>query len=187
MTANLQITYRGFPAPQLAEERIREHVDRLERLHPRLIGCHVVAETGHRRQHKGKLYTVRIDLTFPGGELVANREHHDKHAHEDFFVALRDSFNAMEHQLRTYGDRQRGDVKAHETPPHGTVSKLFPDYGIVLAADGQEYYFHANSVVDSGFDALEVGAPVRFAIAEKEGEEGPQLSTVHPIGKHHLT
>lgn len=186
MTANLQTTYRGFEAPLLAEERIREHLDRLERLHPRLIGCHVVAETRHRRQHKGKLYSIRVDLSFPGGELIVNRDHHDKHAHEDFFVALRDSFNAAEHQLRTRADRQRGEVKAHEAPPHGTVNKLFPDYGFVLSADGQEYYFHANSVVGS-FDVLEVGAPVRFAIAEKEGEQGPQLSTVHPVGKHHPT
>jgi cold shock CspA family protein/ribosome-associated translation inhibitor RaiA len=186
MTANLQLTFRGFPAPLLAEERIRTRVERLEHIYPRITGCHVVAENAHRRHHKGKLYAFRIDLTVPGDELIVNREHHDKHAHEDFFVAMRDSFDAMEHQLRALAARQRGEVKAHETPPHGVVSRLLPDHGFISTSDGGEIYFHANSVADGKFAALGVGSEVRFAVAEKEGEKGPQASVVHAIGKHHL-
>lgn len=44
MTANLQITFRDFPPPLLAEERIREWVDRLGKLHPRITSCRIVAE-----------------------------------------------------------------------------------------------------------------------------------------------
>jgi cold shock CspA family protein len=48
-------------------------------------------------------------------------------------------------------------------------------------------YFHRNSVVDDAFDRLKVGSEVRLVIAESEGVEGAQASTVTPIGKHHIT
>lgn len=186
MTIDLQTTYRGFSPPLLANERIRKRVEKLQQLYPRIMSCHVVTEEAHRRHHKGKLYSVRIDVTLPGGEVVVNRDRHDRHSHEDFFVAMRDAFDALENQLRSYGERQRGDVKSHEVPPHGTVTKLFPDYGFIQSADGEEIYFHANSVVDGGFDKLETGVEVRFAVAEREGEKGPQATTVQPVGKHHV-
>ncbi len=107
MTAKVQVTFRDFSPPQLAEERIQERVDRLHKLHPRINSCRVVAETPHRHHHKGTLYLIRIDLTVPGSELVINRDHNDKHAHEDFFVAVRDAFNAMEHKLRSFTQRHR--------------------------------------------------------------------------------
>ncbi len=59
-------------------------------------------------------------------------------------------------------------------------------FGFIETADGQEVYFHRHSVADGDFDRLEVGSEVRVAIAERESERGPQASTVHPIGKHHL-
>ena len=36
------------------------------------------------------------------------------------------------------------------------------------------------------FDKLDVGHEVRLEIAEGESAEGPQASTVRPIGKHHI-
>ena len=36
------------------------------------------------------------------------------------------------------------------------------------------------------FGELEVGSEVRLVIAESEGVEGSQASTVTPIGKHHI-
>lgn len=39
-------------------------------------------------------------------------------------------------------------------------------------------------MVDGDFDNLQIGAEVRFA--EEKGERGPQASTVHVVGKHHI-
>lgn len=41
-------------------------------------------------------------------------------------------------------------------------------------------YFHEHAVADGRFDDLEVGAAVRFVLAEGEGRDGPQASTVVP-------
>ena len=108
MPIDLQTTYRGFSPPLLAKDRIGQRVKKLEKLYPRIISCRVVAEEAHRHHHKGKLYSVRIDVTGPGGEIVASREHHDMQSHEDFFVAMRDAFDALEVQLRSHSERQQG-------------------------------------------------------------------------------
>jgi hypothetical protein len=39
-------------------------------------------------------------------------------------------------------------------------------------------------VVDADFDKLDIGTEVRFA--EELGKLGPQATTVHVIGKHHI-
>ncbi|PIW26869.1 MAG: RNA polymerase subunit sigma-54 [Rhodospirillales bacterium CG15_BIG_FIL_POST_REV_8_21_14_020_66_15] len=117
MTINLQFTCRDFPPPILAEDRIRERVERLERLYPRMISLYVVAEQVQRRHHKGTLYVFRLDASMPGKEIAVNRGHADKHAHEDFFVAMRDSFNALERSLKTFTEKQARDVKTRAARP----------------------------------------------------------------------
>ena len=77
-------------------------------------------------------------------------------------------------------------VKAHDTPPHGKVTGLFPaeNYGMITDSSGREVYFHRNSVVNANFDSLDVDAEVRFV--EEAGDKGPQASSVYLIGKHHI-
>lgn len=186
MTIPLKITFRDFASSEAVEARIRERAERLERHHKRITDCRVVVEAPHRKHHKGKLYHVRIDLVVPGGELCVNHDSHDKHAHEDIYVAIRDAFGAMERQLRSFAKKQSGDVKTHETPAHGRVVTVTPDYGIIEDSDGNQTYFHRNTVIDDGFDGLDVGSEVRFVAVEGESEKGPQATTVRPIGKHHL-
>jgi len=47
---------------------------------------------------------------------VVSRDHHDKQAHEDVYVALRDAFAAASRQLEEYGRIQRGEIKNHKPP-----------------------------------------------------------------------
>lgn len=186
MSVPLQITFRNFPHSEAVEARIRERADKLELHHKRITDCRVVVESPHRHHHKGKLYHLRIDLLVPGGELLVNSDSHDKHAHEDIYVAIRDAFDALERKLEEFARKGSGEVKSHETPAHGRVLRMFPDYGFIETSDGQEIYFHCNSVVDDGFEQLQVGSEVRIVTAEGESDKGPQATTVRPIGKHHL-
>lgn len=181
-----EISFKGMPASPAVEAKIREKVATLDRYYDRIMSCRVIVEAPHRHRQKGKIYEVRIDLTVPSGEVVVNRSAAKGQAHEDIYVALRDAFSAARRQLQNHGRRQRGKVKAHEAPPHGSVVKLFPesDYGFIHSSDGREIYFHRNSVVNNGFETLEIGSEVRFV--ESEGVEGAQASTVTPVGKHHI-
>jgi ribosomal subunit interface protein len=188
MKLPLQISFRGMESSPALERRIREKVQKLERFHDRLMSCRVVVEARTRRQRKGKLYQVRIDLKAPKFEIAVGHTGRRDQAHEDIYVALRDAFNAAGRQLEDHARVARSDVKAHEPPPHGRIVRLFKrdGYGFIQAADGQEIYFHANSVGSAAFKALRVGKEVRFALAEGEGIEGPQATTVLPVGKHHV-
>jgi cold shock CspA family protein len=123
----------------------------------------------------------------PGEEIIADRHPAKHQAHEDVYVALRDAFNAARRQLEDYVRKRRGKVKTHETVPHGQIKLLVPaeDYGMIETTEGRDVYFHRNSVIDADFDKLAVGDAVHFS--EEMGEKGPQASTVHVEGKHHVT
>jgi len=186
MQTPLRISYRDVGSSEAIEDRVRQHVDKLEHVFPRLTSCHVVIEAPHRHQQQGKLYHIVVHLIVPGGEIVVGREPHQHHAHEDIYVALRDSFDAARRQLEDHARLRGGQVKSHETPPHGRIVRLLAaeGYGFIATPDGREVYFHRNSVVNGDFDKLEEGTEVRFS--EEIGEKGPQATTVHIIGKHHL-
>ncbi|MDF9392150.1 MULTISPECIES: HPF/RaiA family ribosome-associated protein [Methylococcus] len=116
MQVPLEITFRGIPHSDAVETRIREKADKLEQFCDHIISCRVAVEAEHHHQHQGNLYHVRIDLAVPNKHLVVSREHHDKQAHEDVYVALRDAFDAIKRQLEEYVRIQRGEVKNHQAP-----------------------------------------------------------------------
>jgi ribosome-associated translation inhibitor RaiA len=186
MQRPLQITFRGMEHSDAIERRIRARAAEFERFYEHITGCHVIVEAPHHHHHQGTIYSVRLDVRVPDGELVVNREHRSQHIHEDVNAAIRDAFDAAVRQLEDYARRRRRETKQHAVPAHGKVSKLFPNegYGFVELPDGREVYFHKNSVV-VGFSALAIGDEVRLALAEGEGEKGPQASAVTPVGKHH--
>lgn len=179
MQSPVQITFRGMETSEAVEARIREKAAKLENFHDRITSCKVVVEAPHRRHQKGKLYSVSIDLTVPGGELVVSSEKRFHRSHEDVYVAVRDAFSAMRRQLEEFAREHRGQVKNHEAAPEGTIRRLFPDHGFIDTADRGEIYFHRNSVVDGNFDDLREGGAVRFIAVQ--GEQGLQATTVHPL------
>ena len=187
MPSWLQVTFRNVDASPAVEAKIRERARELEQFFDRIVSCRVVVESPNRHRH-GDLYHIRVDLKVPGNEIVVKRDPPEHHAHEDIYVAVRDSFDAVRRQLEDHVRRQRGDVKAHDVPSHGHIASLIAerDYGFINASDGTEVYFHRNAVANGGFEKLRVGDEVRFSLHSGEGEKGPQASAVVPIGKHHL-
>lgn len=180
MPLPLQLTVRDLTLSEAATAEIRAKAADLETYYDGILNCRVVVE-GPVRHHRTGPFTVRVDLSVPGAELVV-----DHHAHEDFYVALRDAFDAARRRLEDYTRRQRGTVKVHEEAPRARVSKLFPDagYGFLETPEGREVYFHRHSVLHPGFDRLAIGTEVRYA--EEAGEKGPQASTVAIIGTRGL-
>jgi ribosomal subunit interface protein len=188
MQLPLQITFRHMDSSEAVAARISERAEELERFFDRIISCRVVVECRHPRRLQGNLFRVRIDLKVPGREIAAGRDPAAHHAHEDVYVAIRDTFDATRRLLEDYVRERRGDVKLHAVPDHGWVVRLLPEQncGFILSADSNEIYFHRNSVTNDGFEKLAVGDEVRFVAQYAESAQGPQASTVVPIGKHHL-
>jgi cold shock CspA family protein/ribosome-associated translation inhibitor RaiA len=171
------------PSPAI-ESVVRQKAAKLESFSERIMGCRVLVEAPHRHHRRGKLYHVRIDMTLPGGEIVINRE---PSRHASHYVAIRDAFAATRRKLQDFARRRRGALKTHEPALLGRVAKIFPQkrFGFLETADGREIYFHGNSVLEPGFDRLEVGTEVNFT--EEQGVDGPQASTVKFAGRHLVT
>jgi ribosomal subunit interface protein len=155
---------------------LRKRATKLERHFDRITSCRIAVERPSNHHNEGGPYRVRLDITVPGSELVANKEA------EDLNIAIRDAFDAAERQVEEFSRRRRGEVKTPAGPPTGRVVRIFPEegFGFVEAPDGREIYFHRNAVLE-GFESLAVGSEVRFV--EEQGIEGPQASTVSLVGK----
>ena len=173
MKLPLQITVRNVSVSDVVKEDIRDKAAKLDQFSDNIMACRVTVDGPHRHRRQGMQYTVQIDITVPGTELVIKRQ-----PHEDIYVAIRDAFDAACRKLQDHERQLRGEVKNHETATRARVVKLFPEegYGFLESPDGYEVYFHRNSVLNGTFDRLSIGTEVRFV--EENGEKGPQASTV---------
>ena len=183
MQRPLRISHHQCRTSAALDARIREKALELEQFYPRLIGLDVTIERPghHHRQGKGAHYRIRIEASVPGEQLVVSRDPEAHQAAEDPYLAVQEAFQTMRRQLQDYARRQRGDIKPSVGASHGWVRRLFPEgYGFLESADGREIFFHRHSVLNDAFDRLEPGDEVRFT--EETGDEGPQASTVEPVG-----
>lgn len=174
MQRPLKIVSRDFALTEPVETEIREKAAALDNYYERISGCEVTVHAPAIKHHrKGGPFLVSIRMTVPGKELAV-----DHQAEEELSQAIREAFDAARRQLEDYARELRGSVKTHEAVALGRVIRLEPelDHGFLESADGREIFFHRNSVLETGFDKLKVGAEVRFV--EEEGEQGPQASTV---------
>lgn len=186
MKVPLRIHFHNLEPSDAIESNVRKHVERLERYCDEIISCRVTVEAPHKHHRHGNIYRVTIDVRTPGDESIASRAPGQRHAHEDVYVAIRDAFDAVLRQLQDHQLQKRGQVKFHDTPPHGKITELYPadDYGTITDSVGRKIYFHRNSVLNADFDSLTIDSEVRFV--EEAGEKGPQASSVYRVGKHHI-
>ena len=196
MQLPIQITFRNMKSSEAVEARIREEAAKLEKFYDRLISCRVMVEMPHRHQQQGIPFHIRIDLGVPNGEIVVKHEP-SLHAtvrktevinrtkkqfteapRKDIYVAIHDAFKTARRQLQQFARKQSGSIKQHEATPTAQVSKLVPDkdYGFLVTPEGEEVYFHRNSVLNDAFEQLAIGSPVTYV--EVHGEKGLQASTV---------
>jgi len=198
-----QVTFRGLAHSEALEADIQERVAWLEQFYAGIVRCRVLIELPHRHRHDGRHFHVRVEMTVPGGApIVVNHEptlhgrlkdaeggahHKDTEVaavHRYARVAVHEAFDAARRRLEDFAREQRGTVKAHEVPAHGSVAEIskVDGYGFIQT-DEHRLYFNRASVLDDAFDDLAVGTPVAFV--EEPGEKGPQASTVRVLGKHH--
>lgn len=184
MQIPVTIAFEGIPESDAVQQAVWRHAAGLERYFDRITSCRVTIARPQHRGHKGDLFSVRIDMTVPGDEIVVNRERRFDQAHEDVYVAMRDAFDAARRRLEDYVRRMRGLVKSHAGPPHGRIARVFPQagYGFIETPDAREVYFHRNSVVAGDFGSLRAGDAVWFH--EEPGDKGPQASSVHVSRPH---
>jgi cold shock CspA family protein/ribosome-associated translation inhibitor RaiA len=186
MEKPLQIVFKDTESSEFLEGLIRERAERMEKLHPNIIGCRVVVEIPHRAAETFKPpigLTVEVDV--PNKNTIVGKDQQERHeAKNDTYAMVNRAFDAVQRQLRAIAEMQRGDVKHHEGAGEtGQVVRLFPEqnYGFVEVRGSGDLYFTRNAVVSGSFDDLNVGTMVEITRATGEGPMGPQASSVRVL------
>ena len=112
MTNDIQIVFHSIDQTDALTEAVAKRIDKLERYCDQITNGRVVLDSPHNHHHKGKVYSVSIEIHTPQIEVRVNQDQHDKQSHEDLYVAIRDAFNVAERQLRSV------DKKHRATPIH---------------------------------------------------------------------
>jgi len=105
-----QITFQNIDRSEFIEKDILKKTEQLTRLHPEVMACHVVVDAPHKGMHKGQIYEVHLNLKIPGNDIAVTREPGVNHAHEDIYVAIRDSFNAARRILKSRAGKNHDRV-----------------------------------------------------------------------------
>ena len=178
---NYKINFPDFEASDFVYNDIVDRIEKLERFYDRIQKCEVFVRQPHKHS-KTRIYHIQIRLTVPGKEIIVNREREKNLAHQDIYVAIRDSFNALTRQLEDYVKHRRTSYKPRLGPEHAKVSSFDPNtgFGFVKTPGGREIYFHENALVGPHQERLEVGSEVRFE--EEMGEKGPQVTSMSLVG-----
>src|SRR5690606_24006772 len=122
------------------------------------------------------IYHVNIRLEVPGRNIVVDRESEVDYAHSDIKVAIRDSFRKITRQLEEYVKFQSGRPHPRVGPVHAKLKSFDPfhGFGFVETADGREFYFHKNCLVNTSGDRVLVPGH-EFRINTEMGQKGPQV------------
>jgi ribosome-associated translation inhibitor RaiA len=91
-------------------------------VYARITAVRATVEAPHHHHHQGNLFTVKLDVTLPGGEIVVNRDHA-----EDVYVALRDAFQAARRQLIEQAERGQGANRPSRPRRGGKIAKVLSD------------------------------------------------------------
>lgn len=182
MQIPLQVTFRGIDHSDAIESIIQKRAERLDRFSEWIIRCHITVDMPHQHRHRGNHFALHIVIETPLGQVAVTRDPSLDDGHKDFQSVVRDAFDTVTRLLENDLERQQGDVKAHQRhAPTGHVTRLLDGYGFLASADADEIYFHENSVVDSTFAQLSVGAEVRFSLAPEDGDQGARAASVQLI------
>ncbi len=181
MDIPLEIAFHNIGPSTEIEALIRKHVGRLEKLYPHIIGCRVSVEMLHKQHHRGNVPEVHIALRIPGHDFAISREPHkakERYVTPNVNTSVKDAFRAAEKRLKDFKQQQYGDVKQKELPVQGHVAQLIAEknYGFIATGNGEELYFHRNSVADGGFDNLHEGDTVQYSVVM--GDKGPSAGRV---------
>jgi ribosome-associated translation inhibitor RaiA len=112
MKIPLQISFHDMPVSPALETLIREKAGKLEQFHPNMTGCRVVVDKPHHHSQQGEAFSVTIEVSVPGANLVVNHVRN-----EDANVAVRDAFLAARRQVEDHIGRQRAEVRGASLPP----------------------------------------------------------------------
>ena len=116
MTNDFQLVFHNIEPSAAITQAVEKRVEKLGRYCDHILTGRVVLNSPHNHHHKGKVYSVNLEVHLPGKDLRVDQEKHDhSHAHEDLYIAIRDAFDTAERQLRAINKKHR-TTPLHKEP-----------------------------------------------------------------------
>lgn len=176
----LQIETRSLELRKSWQEKIDEEKERLIRHHPGLVhNLRITIEATKHHQKGG--YEVRVVAAVPNDTVVVKRKG------EKVGPLLTEAFNTLGLQLKELQRKRRQTIKFKENVPYsdaaGVITRIFTDeaYGLIRTPEGQEVYFHENSLKSMALNQLAEGDRVIFG--QDLGEDGLCAAWVRPASQ----
>lgn len=188
MEKPLEIVYHDVEKSPDLDGLIRERAAKLEEFHDHIISCHVYIDKPQSHQETGSSFAVRLEIRIPPEQdIMVKSNPGEGSVHDSVFKVVTDTFEVAYRKVKKLREIQLQDVKKHpQQEANAIVVEVLKEkgYGFLETTDGRKVYFHQNSVSEGRFEDLKPGDSVNFT--EKEGEKGPQASTVRLVYRPHL-
>src|SRR5687768_18275238 len=101
MDVPLEIRFHNMDPSDAIEARVRERVEKLNRLYDQLIACLVSIEAPQKQHREGNVFTVHVGMSVPGSELVVSHGPHlpqRRYRDPDLYAVLNEAFETAEGQ-----------------------------------------------------------------------------------------
>ncbi len=95
-----QVIVRSMSNSNSIKYHIHKHFQKLHKISHKIIRCRISVDIENKHHHKGKVFSISIDITIPGKELVTRKQN------QNVYIAIRDGFYAIEKLLQKYGKRK---------------------------------------------------------------------------------
>lgn len=106
MTYPVSVTFDGVQASKALAAKVVERAGRLDRFAADIVSCRVaIGAASHRHRH-GDLFSVHVSLALRDGQVDAEARHQDP------YVAVADSFDALRRRAEDHSRRRRDDATA---------------------------------------------------------------------------
>lgn len=137
MTNEFQVVFHNIDQTDALTDAVQKRILKLERFCDQIITGRVVLDSPHNNHHKGRVYSVSLEIHTPNLEVRVNQDQHDNHAHEDLYIAIRDAFNVAERQLRSVDKKHRATPLEMELESGELVEETFEET-FEESAEGQD-------------------------------------------------
>lgn len=114
MSNEFQVVFHNIDQSDALTENVNKRIEKLQRFSSDIIGGRVVLDSPHNNHHKGKVFSVTLEIHTANKEVIVKEGKQDKPEHEDIYVAVRDAFNAAERQLKSTDKKHRKATLAVE-------------------------------------------------------------------------
>ena len=100
----MQITVRSLDDSPAVRSYVSKHFEKLQRMYRNMSHCHVVIDLAQNHRHQTKLFSISVDITLQGKEIVCRKRNHNP------YVAIRECFSTVKKLLEKYTHKVKRPV-----------------------------------------------------------------------------